>query len=1262
MARPSDDRIDFDLIENQKENIQSLPSGRSAKALAAVFSPRPLDQSSRSSELDETRTLNDAVRREYEAELESIAESDDPLDIYDRYVKWTLDAYPSAQATSQSGLLPLLERATNAFLSSTHYKNDPRYLRLWLHYIQLFSDSPRETFAFLARHGVGAQLALFYEEFASWLERDGRIAQAEEVYKMGIEKEARPIERLFRKFGEFQKRAEERPSGSDGPSSPALPRVRPALAAKFDPFASSAASQDPQAEPPRSGLGGGTSTSRSRSGKPKMAIFSDADGGAEAATSGPSPGTRGWDSIGSLKDRKKENTIEPTPWAGQTLKAGKKPAATQKMTVFKDETSNTHHSSKPMQTINVSRNNKERVDPRTGKIERVVVNLEAIYPDPHNPAVEMSLDELRAIRRGWMSKDWSKQRKKPLREIPQNEVTGRDPHMNGNDHGPDRHLSMAMEEKLQIYDEAGRDPKLAKGKKTKVKEIKGETQIVKTNLDSPTGPRIKKRGSTEPTMTFHTKEATDEIYGIFNQPLKSELQLAKDLDSVYGSDYEDDDCASTGESTTTGAISAPGSDFGDDKTNTFKASRAIIGADGLKDQPDEDITSASAWTEFSPEEHVPGPGTITPRDEEDAESSDGLGTMPTPRQGDRIVHQEENFVLVPPEDYNPPRGPYRDAFVAAQNRLPFMTPIVEHTETSLASTMFKNKHYMNSKTPSTKSKPLFSATTPAIPEIDDLMLAGQDDAEFDMLGDESPSKMAGKLKSPRSMFRRGGLIQPRVIIEDAQCNPIETTIRDKILKGLQPPLRVYPGYNDHTSQIGGNGAEIKKYLKALAKPPKAHGSEKQFTIPPIICLSGAARSYAVKRELGEGGFAPVYLAESIDSPDTFSDSEQENFPPAKSSHWTGGNGPVLRDLERKSLEALKIESDPPSPWEFYMLATARNRIENSSQYQRAKDSIVQCHEIHVFKDESILVEDYLNQGTLLDLINIKTESAGPVAPSDQGLEEVVIMFFAAELFRTVEALHSCGILHGDLKPDNCLVRLPGPTPATTIPTPRSGSLLGDDESLRPEDGSTGYSPSGLYGWKDRGLTLIDFGRAIDMRVFKPEVQFIADWKVGRHECVEMRECRPWTYQADLYGLAGTIYVMLFGKYMEVSQVTERTSDGPGSPSLGNERGVGAQKMYRIKESLKRYWEREIWSDVFDLLLNPLSPKWVEVERNARKKASPGDGEGDDKQPTFPVVNSMRLVRENMEAWLVANAGRKGLLDHLDNLENLIARKRGKRDA
>jgi len=232
----SEDLINFDLIETHKENIQSLPGGRSARQLVSILSPMPSGKTSSPPTLDETKTLNDAIRQEYELELQSIAESDDPLDIYDRYVKWTLNAYPSAQATAQSKLLPLLERATKAFLSSAHYKNDPRYLKLWLHYIRFFSDSPRETFAFLARHHIGEGLGLFYEEFAAWLEGAERWTQAEEVYKLGIEREARPAERLLRKYTQFQKRFESRPQNADGPSSPALPTMRPALAAKIDPL------------------------------------------------------------------------------------------------------------------------------------------------------------------------------------------------------------------------------------------------------------------------------------------------------------------------------------------------------------------------------------------------------------------------------------------------------------------------------------------------------------------------------------------------------------------------------------------------------------------------------------------------------------------------------------------------------------------------------------------------------------------------------------------------------------------------------------------------------------------------------------------------------------------------------------------------------------------------------------------------------------------------------------------------------------------
>lgn len=328
-----EDLIDFNIIEAQKENVQSLPGGRSARELARIFSAGSNDAAV-SPTPNDTRTLNDAIREEYEGELRSIGESDDPLDVYDRYVKWTLNAYPSSQATPESGLLPLLERATKSFLSSSHYRNDPRYLRLWLHYIRLFSDAPRETFAFLSRHHIGEGLALFYEEFAAWLEGAGRWNQADEVYRLGVDREARPVERLLRKYSEFQHRSEARQQDA-GPSSPALPAVRPALVAKMDPFASSDASADPQASRASPQIGGATKT---KSGKPKMAIFSDTDGDASAppAVSGQ---TKGWESIGSMQERKKENQVEAKPWVGETLKAGKKSAPAQKMAIFRDEVS-----------------------------------------------------------------------------------------------------------------------------------------------------------------------------------------------------------------------------------------------------------------------------------------------------------------------------------------------------------------------------------------------------------------------------------------------------------------------------------------------------------------------------------------------------------------------------------------------------------------------------------------------------------------------------------------------------------------------------------------------------------------------------------------------------------------------------------------------------------------------------------------------------------------------------------------------------------
>ena len=326
--------------------------------------------------------------------------------------------------------------------------------------------------------------------------------------------------------------------------------------------------------------------------------------------------------------------------------------------------------------------------------------------------------------------------------------------------------------------------------------------------------------------------------------------------------------------------------------------------------------------------------------------------------------------------------------------------------------------------------------------------------------------------------------------------------------------------------------------------------------------------------------------------------------------------------------AIKCE-DPPTSWEFYIMSTLRTRLGDCS---RERASILEPHSLHLFADEGYLIEQYLDQGTLLDLVNLaKAEQPSGV------LDEAVAMFFTVELLRTVEAMHAQGILHGDLKADNCLVRL---SPIIPIPP----------QSSDPTDWDSQFHPDGSFGWASKGLSLIDFGRGIDLRHFRADVQFVADWKTGKADCVEMRELRPWTWQVDYWGMAGVIHSLLFGKYIEDMPVdaphggaaaSYKHDLGGGCGGAGEtaaaEVGIqtGKMKRYKLKESLKRYWQTELWAPLFELLLNPTAHV---------------DGEEGGK---MPVMKGLRRCRDAMEVWLEAEAGKKGLKNALRRIEERI---------
>ncbi|KAF4965904.1 hypothetical protein FSARC_6340 [Fusarium sarcochroum] len=1228
----SGDLIDFDLIEGQKENIQSLPGGRSAKKLAELYSPSPLQKLSTPTPSD-TRNIHDCIRAEFEEEVENLAESDDPLDVFERYVRWTLDAYPSAQATPQSQLHTLLERATKAFIGSTQYKNDPRYLKLWVYYIHFFSDAPRETYMFLSRHGIGESLALFYEEYAAWLEGAGRWAQAEEVYKLGIERDARPVQRLIRKFKEFEERVAQQPEVMNEPSSPALPTMRPALAAKVDPFAA-ARTADPQAQRPTSGGAG-------KPAKSKLAIFSDTDSKPSAMPS-MGAGSKGWDTIGSLSDRKKENAMEAKPWVGETLEAGGKKSAAPKMSVFRDAN-----------IVVVPSKHQISRHPQTGKKERVFVDLAAIYPTPEEIGTELCFEEIMAANRGWLDRCWEEEEfdenlvPEPVVPLEIEEISKgvgeklmihQDPvdklsiHKDPVDKlmihqdpvgklaihkdpveklviHQDSSTKLAIHKDTVQYDENGRvieQPKAPRGgKKKKMMEV-NETQIIKAKLDSPSRPKLKKKNTSEPTMTLHTKAATDDIYEIFNAPLKPAGQ--EEEESADEDDYESDDNYATDVESTGTTRQIEPSEAGDDDNDETS-----------------DVKSVSEWSDFSTRRHIPNVNGEEDEDEDeeggernDTQVSDLIDTsVPGPEhdssealdntdQQSQTEDQDEDveeletpvsedfprtttFVPIPPEDYEPPTRPFRDPAEVANNRLPFMTPITERTEVSLDVTVERHEY----KTPCKRDNSLTIDEEDEEEEVSDLEPLSSPLRE--MVNDAIPAPKMSAPLAPKSVGPLGKSIPSKPLppkgpmIKDAQCNPVDESVRSEIIAKMLPPLSSYSGFYDHRHEKYERGGEIRKFAKALAKANKSGDRTGPITSPVVIEFPGTQSIYSIKKELGAGAFAPVYLVENS-APEA--DENDENAIP------TMGKGAFAVN-HRSEIEALKMEN-PPTPWEFHMMRLAHTRL---GPQHRASASLSYAHEMHLYQDEAFLFLPYHPHGTLLDVVNFFRAESSAV------MDEQLAMFFTIELLRTVEALHSKSVLHGDLKADNCLLRL--------------DALFGD-ESLASQ-----WKADGSGGWSSRGVVLIDFGRGIDMRSFVPEVEFIADWKTSAQDCAEMREGRPWTWQIDYHGLAGTIHTLLFGKYIE----TVRCDQG----------GLGKSgRRYKIRESLKRYWQTDLWSDCFELLLNP----------GAAAAAGGEDG------GKMPVLRSMKSVRERMETWLVANCERGvGLKSVMGKLEAAFGKNR-----
>lgn len=345
--------------------------------------------------------------------------------------------------------------------------------------------------------------------------------------------------------------------------------------------------------------------------------------------------------------------------------------------------------------------------------------------------------------------------------------------------------------------------------------------------------------------------------------------------------------------------------------------------------------------------------------------------------------------------------------------------------------------------------------------------------------------------------------------EEALIDPFDPDLCSIIMENQQPSLETMRH----------------KEKAALQDARSIFGKVQRSGSAHTLLLGG--EEIAIEHVLGKGAFAEVFRALVAR---TSNSGDRE---------WAG----LQEDDSVTCMEvALKVQSGNEiiSSWELYI---GRELCQRLSSFSLSEYLVF--HEKHVLESDgeeslSLLIGRCANQGSLQQLLNAYLASGS-------SMDEIIVMYYTMDLLRIVGKIHSVGLQHGDIKPDNIMLR-------------------------NDSDGWEEWTPGYQGTWKGKGISLCDWGRAIDMRAldggpFRPDALPDSFRTFGTSADPD----RAWSYAADSYGICGVVHCMLFGKYMNLEVA--------GVDAQGN-------KLYRPTEPMKRNQNVELWHTFFDLLLNP----------------------------------------------------------------------------
>ncbi|XP_076448579.1 mitotic checkpoint serine/threonine-protein kinase BUB1-like [Babylonia areolata] len=1215
--------------ELSKENVQPLREGRKIAALTCALQHHtPTDVQ----HIKDQRNFFEQQIRMYDG--------DDSLEVWDSYIKWTEQNFP--RGGKDGNLLELLQRCLTHFQNHEGYKNDPRFVHIWIKFAN-FSDDPVEIYRYMFDQNIGCHLAVLYEEWANFVERLGNTKKADSIYLDGISRGAQPLDVLKLKHSEFQMRvarglvlqpreeADERQTGEE--QRMVLGRLR---ADKKNRVGSTRTGTAKLGQP--RALASSVVTAPQQQRGTGFQVFQDEN----APVSSVLQQTGEHKTIPVREQFNRENEQVPGVWTKakapqrKGVAAAAATPATPAFQIHEDEsTKQDQHANAALVDSHILSSRKadkpgHLLDPIrkvASRDERPMYCKEKVYCGTQ----EFSLEELRSLK-------YIEKKKKKQQEEEQ------------------RKLAEQLNEMRLIRDQVQKDIETMRTEHKQLIEKQRQLQLSTENSGVQPSPMPIAGGgqfcSAQNTPSFGAPLSSAPSSGSFNAARSSAPssasfsapqpsgRLSTSFSSVPTSASSSANSSLQRRGPPASAVSGSGlqnaSLNSSQRTPVFSSEPSVSSGSGSQHHPHQPLsagptpdsnTSKHSLTSASPTmnmkealQMVQGMynatldcDKISAWNQEDTEMTEAVQPAPPPTNAAPImVFDETEQKAVPAgtapkifcdenaplQENRPPRGnsqkgrgrvlcegrralqerpglsapaPVQE-FMAEDDGMGEGTEFYPQYDVTLAavgsqdsfaaaaraaSTPFGFGRHDDGRLPSislSSIKPHKIARENSDEEMVDSAAVQTNDSEaqhsqnaqfhtFNQTrltpvkndlspiiegssegsSQESRSHAASTLGASSRLRHPSGVtstcdVDPapmdsssdKHVIDTSHYVPAEVDEKTEALLSMSVCIDPHNPFDEAT---------IKNFLKRISPPldqregyVECNQRVPNFTGCQFINLG--METYQLQGLIGEGGYAKVYHAECFT---TSLDDSMDTM-----------------DIEPSNLNSCVIKVQKPSaPWEYYICSEIHQRLQKCGlAYMRP--CMMEITQAYFYQDGSCLVSDFCPLGSLLGQVNQlkkQRELMGSLEP--------LAAFLTIHLLRMVEALHRCHIIHGDIKPDNILL-----TGFSMLPP--------------------GSSKEDYFGTSNQCLRLVDFGQAIDMSLYPPSTTFLAKVGTSGFQCIEMMTDQPWTYQTDMFGLAGSVHVLVFGQYMKV---------------------YNSQDQWHMTSSFQRKWKVDLWKKLFHQLLN-----------------------------------------------------------------------------